>query len=325
VAGLFAQNTTTPFSLPPLPYGYDALEPNIDTKTMEIHHGKHHQAYVNNLNKAIKSTAFESMTIEDILLKSGKAGDAIRNNAGGHYNHTLFWNILSKNKTFNANSELGKAIIQTFGSVDSLQKLLNKEGASRFGSGWAWLYITTDKKLAVGSSPNQDNPIMDVSPIRGIPVIGIDVWEHAYYLKYMNKRGDYLAALWEIINWENANNYYLAALKSPLLKIIEKDAWSELKDFHKVMAATFHSAEKGDYKPIRNRSQEMYAKALLLSSSKIPASFDNQKIKNAIQALVKEAEDLNKLVSKNKKDKDLLKSVTKLHDTFHVIQTLCID
>jgi Fe-Mn family superoxide dismutase len=208
-----------PFELPKLSYGYSALEPVIDAQTMEIHYSKHHAAYVKNLNSAVKGK-FENYSLDELMLYAGDLGDPIRNNAGGHYNHTLFWNILSLTSPFDAQSEVGKAVTGTFGSLDSLKKLLNKAGATRFGSGWAWLYVTTDKKLAVCSSPNQDNPIMDVSPERGIPILGIDVWEHAYYLKYQNKRGDYLSAILNAINWEAVNKNYTEALNSPLLKTI---------------------------------------------------------------------------------------------------------
>ena len=311
------------FSLPKLPYEYNALEPYIDAQTMEIHYSRHHAGYVNNLNKALKGTKFENRSIEEIMLYSERAGDAIRNNAGGHYNHSLFWNILSKDSNYEPNSEIGKSITKEFGSLDSLKKLLNSAAATRFGSGWAWLYLTTDKKLAVGSSPNQDNPIMGGSPIRGLPILGIDVWEHAYYLKYQNKRGDYLAAIWNVINWKTVNDNYKAALTNPFLKTIEKDAWTELKEFHKVMAQTFHPAEEGNLQPIKTRSGEMLAKAKMLQAGKIPASFDTPQIKKALSDLVTGSESLDKLVMKKKKDAAIAASLTKLHDTFHIIQGLC--
>ena len=213
-----------PFRLPEMPYAYTALEPAIDARTMEIHYSKHHASYVNNLNLAVKAAALEQTSLEDLLLHAGKYGDAVRNNAGGHYNHTLFWNILSPDSPFNPESEVGKAVIATFGSSDSLNKMLTKAAATRFGSGWAWLYVTPAGKLAVCSTPNQDNPVMDVSPHRGIPILGIDVWEHAYYLKYQNKRGDYLDAILRSINWAAVDNNYMEALKSPLLKSILKDS-----------------------------------------------------------------------------------------------------
>ncbi|MBK8699737.1 MAG: superoxide dismutase [Saprospiraceae bacterium] len=324
LSGILAQaQDVAPFTLPALPYAYERLEPFIDAQTMEIHHSKHHQAYVNNLNKALAGTTYEKLALNDIMLRAEKAGNAIRNNAGGHYNHSLFWKILGTGSNFNASSEVGKAITATFGSVDSLKKLMNKEAIGRFGSGWAWLYVSTDKKLAVCSSPNQDNPIMDASPNRGLPILGIDVWEHAYYLKYQNKRPDYLASIWSVINWGQVNEYYKQALSDPFLKDIEKDTWTELKDFHKVMAATFHAAEEGDFGPIRKRANEMWMKAKAMQTGKIPASFDHADIRKAISDLEKGAAELNKMVNKKKKDADLNKKLTALHDVFHTIQGLC--
>ena len=210
-----------PYELPKLPYEYNALDPVIDAQTIEIHYSKHHATYVKNLNNAVKGTKYEGYLLDDLMLHAGEYGDAVRNNAGGHFNHALYWNTLSLNNPFDPQNEVGKAVMTTFGSLDSLKKLLNKAGAIRFGSGWAWLYVTTDKRLAVCSSPNQDNPIMDVSPERGIPILAIDVWEHAYYLKYQNKRGDYLSAILNAINWEAVNKNYTEALNSEVLKKIK--------------------------------------------------------------------------------------------------------
>ena len=219
LAGLITSvsGQTYPFELPKLAYGYNSLEPVIDARTMEIHYSKHHASYVKNLNNALKGTKYEGYSLNELMLHAGELGDAVRNNGGGHYNHALFWNILSIDKPFNPQSEVGKEVIETFGSIDSLKKILSNAGATRFGSGWAWLYVTPGKKLAVSSTPNQDNPIMDVSKERGIPVLGIDVWEHAYYLKYQNRRGDYLSAILDVINWEVVNKNYVDALNSPLL------------------------------------------------------------------------------------------------------------
>jgi len=210
-----------PYELPKLPYEYNALDPVIDAQTIEIHYSKHHATYVKNLNNAVKGTKYEGYLLDDLMLHAGEYGDAVRNNAGGHFNHALYWNTLSLNNPFDPQNEVGKAVMTTFGSLDSLKKLLNKAGATRFGSGWAWLYVTTDKRLAVCSSPNQDNPIMDVSPERGIPILAIDVWEHAYYLKYQNKRGDYLSAILNAINWEAVNKNYTEALNSEVLNKIK--------------------------------------------------------------------------------------------------------
>ncbi len=318
---LSAQNY--PFELPKLPYAYNTLEPVIDAATMEIHYSKHHAAYVKNLNAALKESKYESYSLEELMLYAGELNAAIRNNGGGHYNHTMFWNILSLTSPFNPQSEVGKAVVSTFGSPDTLKMLLSKAGATRFGSGWAWLYVTTDKKLAVCSSPNQDNPIMDVSPERGIPILGIDVWEHAYYLKYKNLRGDYLTAIMNAINWEAVNKNYQEALVSPLLKTIEKETWTELNNFHEVMAGTFHPSENGDLKPIRERSGELLAKAKALQSGKIPASFNTPDIKKSINDLVTGSVKLDQLVVKKADDKTITKSLSSLHDVFHTIQGLC--
>lgn len=313
-----------PFELPKLQYAFNALEPHIDAQTMEIHYSKHHNAYVTNLNKAIVGTKMETLTLDQLLLTAGKRTDAVRNNAGGHYNHSLFWNILSPKPTTKPNQQLMNSIIESFGSLDSLKKAMTNAASTRFGSGWAWLIVTPDKKLKVTSTPNQDNPIMDVAQDRGIPIIGIDVWEHAYYLKYQNKRGDYLNAFWSVLDWNVVFENYTKALTDPLLKLIEKDAWKELKDFHKIMSQTFHPAEENNLNPIRERSQEMLDKAFALKNGKIPASFDTPEIKKAIDELVKGAEELNKLNKKKTKDAVLKEKLTALHDTFHVIQGLCI-
>ena len=313
-------------TLAPLKYAFSALEPHIDAQTMEIHYTKHHQAYVTNLNKALAGTKAESLAIEDLLIAAERRGAAIRNNGGGHYNHTLFWNILSAEPQKTPQGKLAMEISSTFTSLDSLKKLLNNGALSRFGSGWVWLYVTPEKKLAVASSPNQDNPIMDASgPNRGIPILGIDVWEHAYYLKYQNKRGDYLGAIWNVIDWAAVNANYEKAITSPLLKAIEKDSWQALKDFHLVMAQTFHPMEEGNLKPIKERSAEMHSKAQKLASSKVPASFQSAAITKAIADLVIGTSNLDKAIKKKAKDEKIKADLTKLHDTFHVIQELCSD
>jgi Fe-Mn family superoxide dismutase len=194
------------FTLPPLPYAYDALEPHIDEQTMKIHHDKHHQAYVDNLNKAIAGSEHEKKSLEELIANAGKISPAVRNNGGGHWNHTFFWDILSKDSGQPSGS-LSEAINSTFGSFDEFKTKFNTAGATRFGSGWAWL-ISRDGKLEVTSTPNQDNPLMDVAEAKGTPIIGVDVWEHAYYLKYQNKRPDYLAAIWNVINWKKAQENF---------------------------------------------------------------------------------------------------------------------
>ncbi|SFP98676.1 superoxide dismutase [Parafilimonas terrae] len=194
------------FTLPPLPYAYNALEPHIDEQTMKIHHDKHHQAYVDNLNKAIAGTEHENKSLEDLIANAGKISPAVRNNGGGHWNHTFFWDILSADGGAPSGS-LAEAISSAFGSFDEFKAKFNAAGATRFGSGWAWL-IVKDGKLEVTSTPNQDNPLMDVAEVKGTPILGVDVWEHAYYLKYQNKRPDYLAAIWNVINWKKVQENF---------------------------------------------------------------------------------------------------------------------
>ncbi|MEX0635203.1 MAG: superoxide dismutase [Ferruginibacter sp.] len=188
------------FTLAPLPYAYEALEPHIDTLTMQIHHGKHHQAYVDNLNKAIAGTDNETKSIEDLVKAAGSISPAVRNNGGGHWNHTFFWESLAPNAGGAPTGKLADAINEAFGSYDVFKEKFANAGITRFGSGWAWL-IVKDGKLEVSSTPNQDNPLMDVAEVKGTPILGADVWEHAYYLKYQNKRADYLAAFWNVVNW----------------------------------------------------------------------------------------------------------------------------
>lgn len=198
------------FTLPALPYATDALEPHIDKATMEIHHGKHHQAYVTNLNKALEGKPEADSSIEDIITNISKFAPAVRNNGGGHYNHSLFWTLLSPNGGGEPTGELAEAIKSTFGSFEDFKTKVSEAGATRFGSGWAWL-IVADGKLAVTSTPNQDNPLMDIAEVKGTPILGIDVWEHAYYLKYQNRRPDYLVAIWNVINWAKVAELYAKA------------------------------------------------------------------------------------------------------------------
>ena len=188
------------FELPKLSYAYEALEPNIDARTMEIHHTKHHQAYINNLNAALTGSADEGKSIEQLMANISKQPMAVRNNGGGHYNHSLFWEIMGPNAGGAPTGELADAINQAFGSFDKLKEDFAKAGATRFGSGWAWL-VKHDGKLVVTSTPNQDNPLMDIADVKGMPILGLDVWEHAYYLNYQNRRPDYITAWWNTVNW----------------------------------------------------------------------------------------------------------------------------
>jgi Fe-Mn family superoxide dismutase len=199
------------FTLPPLPYSFDALEPHIDAQTMQIHHDKHHQAYVDNLNKAIAGTEHENKSLEQLVAAAGSISPAVRNNGGGHWNHSFFWEILGPGST-QPSGKLADAINQTFGSLDGLKEKVNAAGTTRFGSGWAWLLVK-DGKLEVSSTPNQDNPLMDVADVKGTPILGIDVWEHAYYLKYQNRRPEYLTHVWSAINWNKVAEHYERASK----------------------------------------------------------------------------------------------------------------
>ena len=195
------------FTLPNLSYPANALEPYIDVQTMQIHHGKHHQAYVDNLNKAIVGTEHEKKSLEELVRNAGSISAAVRNNAGGHWNHSFFWDILAPNAGGTPSGKLVEAITSAFGSFDAFKEKMNTAGTTRFGSGWAWL-IVKDGKLEITSTPNQDNPLMDVAEVKGIPILGIDVWEHAYYLKYQNRRPEYLGAIWNVINWNKVGEHY---------------------------------------------------------------------------------------------------------------------
>lgn len=198
------------FELPALTYEFAALEPHIDAKTMEIHHDKHHNAYVTNLNNAIKGTDAEGKSIEEICQHISKYNAAIRNNGGGHYNHSLFWTLLAPNAGGTPTGEVARAIDATFNSFDEFKTQFANAGATRFGSGWAWL-IVHDGKLVVTSTPNQDNPLMDIAEVKGTPILALDVWEHAYYLHYQNRRPDYIGAFWNVVNWAKVEELYLAA------------------------------------------------------------------------------------------------------------------
>ncbi len=189
------------FELPKLDYAYDALEPHIDARTMEIHHTKHHAAYTANLNNAVAGSELESSSIEDILAKVSGLSPAIRNNGGGFYNHNLFWKVMGPNGGGQPSGELADAIAKEFGSFDSFKEEFAKAAATRFGSGWAWL-VKTGSELKVTSTPNQDNPLMDLAEVKGTPILGLDVWEHAYYLHYQNRRPDYISAFWNVLNWD---------------------------------------------------------------------------------------------------------------------------
>ena len=198
------------FELPKLGYDYNALEPHIDAKTMEIHHSKHHQAYVTNLNNAIAGTDAEKMSIEDICKNISKFPMAVRNNGGGHFNHSLFWQIMAPNAGGAPTGDLAKAIETDLGGFDKFKADFTAAGATRFGSGWAWLCVK-EGKLCVCSTPNQDNPLMDIADCKGTPILGMDVWEHAYYLNYQNRRPDYIEAFFNVINWNEVARRFAEA------------------------------------------------------------------------------------------------------------------
>jgi superoxide dismutase, Fe-Mn family len=200
------------FVLDPLPYANDALEPHFDALTMEIHHDRHHNAYVTNLNAAVAGTDAEGKTIEELMATISTLPTPVRNNGGGHWNHTFFWNILAPNAGGLPVGTLATAIDSTFGSFDNLKAEFKKAGIGRFGSGWAWLIVKADGSLAISSTPNQDNPLMDVAEAKGTPILGLDVWEHAYYLKFQNKRPDYIDAFWNVVDWNGAEARYKAAV-----------------------------------------------------------------------------------------------------------------
>jgi len=204
------ENAPMPFTLPTLPYPTDALEPSIDKMTMEIHHGKHHAGYVTNLNKAVENTELAGKSIEELLAGVSKLPVAVRNNGGGHFNHSLFWTIMTPKGAGKPSGDLAAAIDRDFGSFDKFKEGFAAAGATRFGSGWAWL-VSQKGKLVVCSTPNQDNPMMDLAEVKGTPVLGMDVWEHAYYLKYQNRRPEYIAAFWNVVNWDEVANRYKAS------------------------------------------------------------------------------------------------------------------
>lgn len=209
---LLCLSVSAQFVQKPLPYAYNALEPYIDAATMEIHYSKHHTGYVKNLNDALKGTVQEKMTLQQLFSKVSALPAAVRNNAGGHYNHEMFWSVLTPEKNTKPSADLLKALTDQFGSFENLKQKLNQTAISRFGSGWVWLYVSAENKLEISTTANQDNPLMDDAQNKGIPILCIDVWEHAYYLKYQNKRADYLSAIWNIINWNEVSTRYHASL-----------------------------------------------------------------------------------------------------------------
>ncbi len=202
------------FSLPNLPYDPTALEPHVDARTMEIHHGKHHAAYVNNLNAALQGTEHEGKSLEELMANISKLPPAVRNNGGGHWNHSMFWEIMAPNAGGEPDGDLASKINKNFGSFDEMKKLFAQAATTRFGSGWAWLCVDANDDLFITSTPNQDNPLMDVAEKKGMPILGLDVWEHAYYLHYQNRRPDYIGAWWNVVNWTEVGRRYRSAVRS---------------------------------------------------------------------------------------------------------------
>ncbi len=199
------------FTLPDLPYDYDALEVSIDARTMEIHHTKHHNTYVTNLNNAVADTPNADKSLGELIANAGQLSPAIRNNGGGHWNHTFFWDVMTGDSMGTPSGALAEDINSTFGGLDAMKEKFNTAGATRFGSGWAWLTVSAEGKLEISSTPNQDNPLMDVAEVKGTPILGLDVWEHAYYLRYQNLRPAYMKAWWDVVNWDKVSELYAAA------------------------------------------------------------------------------------------------------------------
>jgi len=199
------------FTLPDLPYDYDALEVSIDARTMEIHHTKHHNTYITNLNNAVADTPNADKSLSELIANAGQLSPAIRNNGGGHWNHSFFWEVMTGDGMGTPTGALADDINATFGSLEAMKKQFNTAGATRFGSGWAWLTISAEGKLEISSTPNQDNPLMDVADVKGTPILGLDVWEHAYYLRYQNLRPAYMQAWWDVVNWNKVSELYTAA------------------------------------------------------------------------------------------------------------------
>ncbi|NCN43537.1 MAG: superoxide dismutase [Piscirickettsiaceae bacterium CG_4_9_14_3_um_filter_43_564] len=199
------------FTLPDLPYDYDALEVSIDARTMEIHHTKHHNTYITNLNNAVADTPNADKSLSELITNAGQLSPAIRNNGGGHWNHSFFWEVMTGDSMGTPTGALADDINATFGSLEAMKEQFNTAGATRFGSGWAWLTISAEGKLEISSTPNQDNPLMDVADVKGTPILGLDVWEHAYYLRYQNLRPAYMQAWWDVVNWNKVSELYTAA------------------------------------------------------------------------------------------------------------------
>jgi hypothetical protein len=311
------------YTLPKLNFAYEALAPYIDSTTMYIHLNMHHKAYVDNLNKALAGTPDSNMRLEQILVTASKQTEVVRNNAGGHYNHSLFWEILAPNAAKTPSPELSLEINNTFKSLDSLKTLINQTAASRFGSGWVWLIVTPDKKLKVTSSANQDNPLMDkMNSIRGLPILGIDLWEHAYYLNYQNRRGDYMKAIWNVIDWNAVSKKYNEALTSPIMKYLKGENWTAFRNFHDAMTDISMNAQKGDMQPIRDKTAEILKLARAMDTDPIPTAYATEEVKKAIKDIVADCTQLNDVVVKKGTDAALKEKLSTIREPFKVIMDM---
>ena len=303
----------------PLPYAYDALEPYIDSQTMEIHYSKHHAGYVAKLNKAFEDSANKNTPLQYIFQNISKYSVAVRNNAGGHFNHTLFWSILTPQVDTQPDDFLMEQIDISFGGMAEMVKQLNAAASTRFGSGWAWLIVTSEGKLAVTSTPNQDNPLMADAEMKGKPILGIDVWEHAYYLKYQNRRGDYLAAIWNVINWDEV---------SKRNKLVRRDGkyvfanWSEFNALHDVMKAVYHPSQKGDVGPVKSQIKDLVKLSKAVEKAGPPELFNNENVVAATKKYVEAVNEFNKKF-KRKSDEEIISELETVHTLFHDVMMAC--
>ncbi|TNE73729.1 superoxide dismutase [bacterium] len=307
------------FTQAPLPYAYDALESYIDAQTMEIHYSKHHAGYVAKLNAALEAYPDAPKSINQILANITKYNTAVRNNAGGHFNHTLFWNILAPASGQTPDAFLTEAIQADFGSFENFQAELNKAASTRFGSGWAWLIVSKEGKLIICSTPNQDNPLMEDAEVKGTPILGIDVWEHAYYLKYQNKRGDYLNAIWNVINWSEVSKRHKLAKRSSKFVF---ETWKQLDAFHTIMDATYHPTEEGNVEPIKKELKNFVKIAESLQKEKKPEVFNTLEINEATKVLVDATKKFQKGFKKLKPEQ-VVAEMDVLHNHFHKVLDLC--
>ncbi len=311
--------STNTFSLPELGYTFDALEPRIDAQTMQLHYGKHHAGYVANLNTAITGSAFAGLSLRRVMNKLGAQDTAIRNNGGGHYNHSLFWKLLLPAGETAPSEALAAAIARDFGSMDKLRADLLQAGMKRFGSGWAWVVADRNGKLAICSTPNQDNPQMyRVTEQPGYPILGIDVWEHAYYLKYQNRRQEYLDAIWQLLNWTAISQQYQDSRHPFVL-------WEALDAFHDVISATWHPAENGDLGPIKARSAELAQAARALEKAEVPSQFDPERLALGRRQLRKDSVALHRLVQRGGGDAEIKAALKALYGVFHQVMGECME